>query len=346
MASDQDIILSGGISVGSFLQRKAESRQAVVNISAKLEDSEDSNVVINLFQQNVLLVNEIVILRKQNCDLITQVTTNTSNYVNIKEELASYKSDLDKDRLVCDVQHAKTVNEFKHQNMLLQKENAELKTMNKDLVDRINDMEGQVKKLQTKIENIDFQNCSQVKKLQTKIEDIDFQNCTRDVFRYWRDGVIAKHTSVDFPKGVSPLPFLKYPKDLLSDDEEGDEEENITDKERAEQIAALAMARDGHLKASAFIVSIGLDPVLILDMHKMNKNRDYDTHDEDSKLKISKKLTSRKNQEALSEIKISLLKIHEGNAAFCIKGKLLSWVISALSVPAVAIVEAEVSGEK
>ena len=47
--------------------------------------------------------------------------------------------------------------------------------------------------------------------LRTKLEDIEFQNCISDVFRFTREGIIAKQTSTDFPKGVSALPLLKYP---------------------------------------------------------------------------------------------------------------------------------------
>ena len=126
IASDKDIVASSGISVGAVLQMSAQSRQSVINISAKLEDNEDSSVVMDLFQQNALYVNEIIKLRKRNCDLITQKTNSLPNYSKIKEELevkfATYKSDLERNRMFCEVQHAKTIEELKHQNSLLQKE--------------------------------------------------------------------------------------------------------------------------------------------------------------------------------------------------------------------------------
>lgn len=58
-------------------------------------------------------------------------------------------------------------------------------------------------------------------------------------------------------------------------------------------------------------------------MYKLNTNHNDNTHDEDCKLLISKKVTSAKNVKALREIQASLLKLHEGNAAFHVKDRLL-----------------------
>eukprot|EP01036_Dinobryon_divergens_P032432 gene32432-42019_t len=319
MASDKDIVVSGGISVDAFLQMSAQSRQAVINISAKLEDKQDSSVVVDLFQY-------------------------LPNYSKIKEELevkfATYKSELERDRMSCDVQHAKTVNELKLQNSLLQNVNEELKSMNKILIDKFDAMEVRMKEDRVV-----------TAMLRTKLEDMEFQNCISDVFRFMRDGIIAKQTSTDFPKGVSALPLLKYPKDLESDDEEDedkDEDDTMTDEERTksaeEKEAALTTARDGHLKASTFIESIGLDPSLVLDMYKLNKNHNDDTHDDDWRLKITKKVTNPHNLKALGEIQASLLKLHEGNAAFHVKDRLLQWVT--VSISAAATVPNAKTGKK
>ena len=408
-AEDKEIVASGGISGGAFLEMSAQSRQAVINISAKLEDKGDSSVVMDLFQQNVLYVNEIIKLRKRNCDLITQITTSLPNYSKLKEELevkfATYKSDLEKDQMSCEVQHAKTVAELKHQNSLLHRENEELKRMNKILIDKIDAMEAQMDKDRVQMDKdrgkiyamevqmdkdrvqmdkdrvqkdkdrvqmdkdrvqMDKDRVqkdkdrvqmdkdrgkiyameAQMDKLQTKLEDIEFQNFISDVFRFMRDGIIAKHSSTDFPNGVSALPLLKSPEDLLSDDEEDeDEEDTMTDEERTksaqEKEAALTKAQDGHLRASTFIMSIGLDHTLVRDMYKLNKNRNDDTHDEDCKLFISKKVTSPKNVKALGEIRASLLKLHEGNAAFHVKDRLLQWVTSSLSAPTTTVPNAK-----
>ena len=48
-AEDKDIVASGGIPSGAFLEMSAQSRKAVIRISAKLEDTEDSSVVMDLF---------------------------------------------------------------------------------------------------------------------------------------------------------------------------------------------------------------------------------------------------------------------------------------------------------
>ena len=113
--------------------------------------------------------------------------------------------------------------------------------MNKILIDKIDAMEVQMNedRVVTAL-------------LRTKLEDIEFQNfIISDIFRFMRDGIIAKHSSTDFPNGVSALPLLKYPDELLSDDEEDedeDEEDTITDEERAksaqEKEAELTKARD------------------------------------------------------------------------------------------------------
>jgi hypothetical protein len=353
------------ISGGAFLEMSAQTRQAVINISAKLEDSEDSSVVMDLFRQNVLYINEIIKLRQRNSELIASL----SNY---KEELETYKADLERDRMSREVQHAKTVTELKHQNSLLQKEIEELKSMNNILIDKIGGMEIQMDKDRVqrdkdrvqrdkdrvKIDGMEIQMDKDRVKIDgmviqidgmevqmdkdrvgtallwTKLQDIEFQNFISDVFHYMRDGIIAKHSSTDFPSGVSALPLLKYTEDLLSDDED-EEEDTMTDEERTksaqEKEAALTKARDGHLKASTFIKSIGLDPSLVLDMYKLNKNRNDDTHDEDYKLFISKKVTNPKNVKALGKIQASLLKLHEGNAAFHVKDRLLQWITFSLS---------------
>ena len=137
--------------------------------------------------------------------------------------------------------------------------------------------------------------------LRTKLEDMEFHNFINDVFRFMRDGIIAKHSSTDFPNGSE---------DLLSDNEEDEDEEDTMTTEESnksvqEKETALTKARDGHLKASTFITLIGLDPSLVLDMYESNKN----------KLFISKKVTNPKNVKALGEIRTALFKLHEGNTS-------------------------------
>ena len=106
---------------------------------------------------------------------------------------------------------------------------------------------------------------------------------------------------------------------LSNNEEDEDEEGTMTDEEKnksaQEKETALTKARGEHLKASTFITSIGLDPSLVLDMYKLNKNRNDDTHDEDYKLFISKKVTNPKNVKALGEIRTALSKLHEANTS-------------------------------
>ena len=80
---DKNVLESGGI-----LQMSLQSRQAVIKLSAKLEgEEEDSNIVMDLFQQNVLHANEITNLRKRNCDQIKQITTSLPKYSTLKRRI-------------------------------------------------------------------------------------------------------------------------------------------------------------------------------------------------------------------------------------------------------------------
>ena len=115
-----------------------------------------------------------------------------------------------RDRLSWDLQHAKVINKLEHQKSLLLEEKGYLKRVDKFLIAKFDAMEAQMNK-----------DCVvATARLQTKLEDMEFQNCECDVFRFMRDGISAKHSTKDFPKGVSPLPFLKYSKHLLPNEED------------------------------------------------------------------------------------------------------------------------------
>ena len=154
----------------------------------------------------MVYVNEIIKLRKRNSelrkrnrDLITQITISRPNYNKIKEDLevkfATYKSDLERDRFLARFRRSM------NQNFLLQKEYEELKSMNKILIDKIDAMEVKIDKDREKVDAMEVVTTL----LRTKLEDIEFQNFINDVFRFMRDGIIAKHSSTDFPNGVSAL---------------------------------------------------------------------------------------------------------------------------------------------
>jgi hypothetical protein len=309
------------------------SRQSIVNISAKLEDSSDSKVVIELFQANATLFEEILTLKKRNEDLVSQIISNLPNYSKIEEELEgkfkSYKETFEQERLQYDVEQTKTINQLKEQNSILRQENESLKLQNKLLIKKLADMDTSIAALEVQVK----EGRETAVILQTKLQDLDYQNYIADVHRFIRDGIIAKKSDSGFTKSTLALQYLKRPEELESndgDDDDDDDDSAIDEAEKEEAKAALVEARNQNALATRFIESLGLDVTLVRELYRMNQDRNSEVHDADCKMKTSKKITSAKNQAALKEIRNVLTKIKPENAAYPIKDSLLKWVDSSI----------------
>jgi hypothetical protein len=283
-------------------------------VTAKLSNKSDSDVVVNLFMDFQGLANQNVVLRRRNRDLLNQLTVSGPNYSKIKEELEGkfekYKIQIERENLLKDVENQKNINELRRQNADLMAENESLKAINQAMASKIEALE------------------TIVAKLNKKAEDVEFQNYIADVFRYIRDGIVAKNTSPTFPKGSDCMSLLYSSPDLEFPDQDDFGESEVDEWNAA--IAEVNKKNADYGKASTFLTGLGLDASLVRDLRVFNKARNDDTNDEECKLKAKFKVTSNKNQAALKELRTTLQRLDEGHAAFPLKARLIAWCNSVI----------------
>lgn len=158
--------------------------------------------------------------------------------------------------------------------------------------------------------------------LKKQAADVAFQNLIADVFRYIRDGIVAKATSTEFLQGIDCMSLLYSPQDLEYPDQEEYEESEV---DEINAIAEVDKKKADYAKASDFLTFLGLDASLVRDLRVFNRARNDDTHYEDFKLRAKSKITNSKNQEALIELRTVFEGLDEGHAAFYLKDRLISW---------------------
>ena len=124
-----------------------------------------------------------------------------------------------------------------------------------------------------------------------------------DFFGIIRDTIIFKaKPTAEFPKPTrSVLKALRQPENLDPDDPEYEKELDL------------------NAKARAFLKNIALDPDLILNMHKLNRDRNYNTHYTNFRINKQKHLSAKENQNALKEIKLELQNITPAHNAYKVK---------------------------
>lgn len=303
----------------------------IITIAAKLTDQSDSNEITHLFSVFKSLLVQNANLTRQNHDLKNQLVNSTPNYSKIQDDLEAkfeeYKVQLENENLQNLVAQQKIIHELVQKNENLVKENETLKIENKRLVEDIASLKATAITQSEEIETLKATSVTQSEKIDALIkknEDICFQNYISDVFHYMREGIISKNTSATYPDGKDCL-FHLYTEKELEDPKDEDYEDSEED-EKKKDIAEVTTKKVQWNDASSFITGMDLDPTLIRDLHKFNKDRNDDTHDEDCNLKTSRKITSPRNQAALKELKTVVDKIETGHASYFIKARLMAWL--------------------
>ncbi len=149
------------------------------------------------------------------------------------------------------------------------------------------------------------------------LEDQEFQFYVNEVYKFIWGGVISWHSSEEFPDGVECLMQLYTSEDL--------EEYTAVDLEDEETATTYYAMKAEIEKASAFLQSLGLDPVFIRDLKRNSKyNYDDGMEEEYASLYILC-LTDDEMQKELVDLRKKLEQLEERHAAYPLKARLMAW---------------------